>query len=281
MAKVFPGGSSVTRVFPPSLTPGPPAVAAIGPWTVRYEVDWTAEAAHNFKTEGAVATVGGVNWAMSDGGNAQTGAITSNGLEISCDPTTTSDWPEGGTLSAPRFYVALDVGTNPMFAAANLYQAFCFQAVITSSADVSTDAFYGTALQNGDASRWATSLREYNSLVWGSPYKGHQMTAQLPEANFSSESSATATQHTFYELTFLPSGTILASSSTATTLQDPMSQTAFQAFLATNTSVTDDPDATNWDKDELYFLYMAGNPNALGPNITHTMTHFRLLSAGE
>ena len=56
-----PGGSSTVSV-PPA-----PAAAAASIWTVEYELDLTAQAAHDFKAGGSTLSMGGVTWTSFNG----------------------------------------------------------------------------------------------------------------------------------------------------------------------------------------------------------------------
>jgi hypothetical protein len=81
MAKVIPGGSSVTRVFPPSLSGGagdtPPK------WVVVQEWDWTTESEHVF-VDGVAEAFGGIDWKSNNTSYADTDypAVSASGLEI-------------------------------------------------------------------------------------------------------------------------------------------------------------------------------------------------------
>ena len=75
MAKIFPGGSSVAKVFPPSLSGGGSPEPEGGRFVQKKLIDFTQENNHNFKTGGNFTDSAGFTWVV---GETITGDSTSN-----------------------------------------------------------------------------------------------------------------------------------------------------------------------------------------------------------
>ena len=84
MAKVFPGGSSTTRVFPASLTGGGGGAAAVA-WKEEVNADFTTLSTQQFDHDDTF-TLGGVTWLVEEhDGTATRGvveAVSGSGIKI-------------------------------------------------------------------------------------------------------------------------------------------------------------------------------------------------------
>jgi len=88
MAKTIPGGSGVSRVFPGSLTPGPPA----SPWEVVKTWKWGDESAHTF-SDGTAQAFQGINFTSRNTALADSLEVKASGLEIGITASeSTSRW---------------------------------------------------------------------------------------------------------------------------------------------------------------------------------------------
>ena len=160
MAKVFPGGSSVTKGFPASLGPTPTPDL----WTVTYEVDFRNESAFSFAGLGVgTRSIQGADWYQGDEGNASLIAINSNGFQIT--PDDDGRW-DGTNSDSPRIAVPLE----DVCSAWDPYTTVAIQALYSASTTLSHQDALGFTVQTqanpGTGGAMFYSIRQvYNSGV--------------------------------------------------------------------------------------------------------------------
>jgi hypothetical protein len=137
VAKVFPGGSTVTRGFPAALAGGGGAGDLM--WVEALSVDWTG-VSHDFETT-AEKAIGGVDWeCLNNGSGIQAGGLKSgdggDGLRI---------WPAGteriwdGRVDAPMVTCLVKDAVGAKTTYDMNKHAVCFQCTYTSAQDISNN----------------------------------------------------------------------------------------------------------------------------------------------
>jgi hypothetical protein len=274
MAKVIPGGSSVTRVFPPSLGP----TAAPDLWTVKYEADLTAQVAFDFKTGDAYTNIEGVRWdAGVDKGKASTLALNSNGLQIT--PNLDGQIKQTGSSlkhNAPRIAARLEL----LCPGWDALDTVCIQALTTASATLSdNDEFgllLGTAALPPDAgAMFYTLSHTYNSGVKDSLYGCYIQ-------NSSAGDYAATSGGSLLELTLFP-GNGVSGLSSGTSFVDPLTATSgYKAYGIMPKLLSIGPagalslEPGNTGNTDAYVQIYASRGSS-GSDYIATMTKFRIL----
>ena len=254
-------------------------------WNEAYFIDWQAQS-HSF-LGGSSITVDGVEWLVGDQDSATTLEAGVNGLEIEPKTSINSGWEGYAPKNAPRVMASIQDLTyvsGALLPSATYTQAICIQAIITSATDVTANNDgYGLVLQNGATTTHVTNVRQYDSSAWpGAPNVGYRMgnvatPGLTPETYITS--AMTAAQHTFFEITYLPGGTVIATSSTDTDFVDPLSATEFQGFVATQNTATSTASSITFNKDDMYVAFMAYNMGS-STVFTPTCRQLRVLTLG-
>lgn len=135
--------------------------AAASAWTVEYEVDFSAEAAHDF-TVTPTGTIQGIDWTAENTAGAGTlGLDGSTGLQVFASGGS-GPW-YGGTNASPLVSASL----SDIVAGLAQDDTVCLQLEMSSSADVSRNYHsYGLGLWDGtlgDATGFALSRRVYDN----------------------------------------------------------------------------------------------------------------------
>ena len=208
---------------------------ATSSWTVRKEIDFTAQAAHNFDA-GAV-TRESVEFTAGNAANATLiEFVNGSGLELS--PVTSTDlrWYTAGTINAPRVAMQVQGGSNPLFAGLSDTQPFAFQAIIEPATELAANYDeYGILLTNAATTYYCTSNRHYDSSAFsaGSPPIGNYLMRSVNGTRGFVAGAAESSAHKFFELVWYPGGTVIAASSAAADFVEPLSATTFQKFVTT------------------------------------------------
>ena len=269
---------SATRGHPATLV-GSTTIVSGTSWTVVHETDFTVAGAASpwdAHTAGNLATqdINGVRWNVDGVGYCTDMDLDSNGLSIHiAGSETASDWWTGGK-TAPRFFAYLTYGTNPIYSSAGYGQAFCFQMLIESSTDVSAnwDA-YGLLVSDHYGSSATESVQ--NRRIYDSAGKNG-----VGRLNGGGQMELVAgSQPTMFE-TVVANGTVFVSSSTASSLPDPMTITGYRAVANNNTARNTLGSSMAIDKDNLCVLFYAFQAGGSTTNFTPTLKKFRVLATG-
>lgn len=202
---IQPGGESATSLNPPA-PPSPAPAPASSSWTVEYDLDLTAQPAHNFAPtpggDGPTALLGGVTWTAYNEGSADKLVLSSAGLEI--DPKGDGSHAWAQVLSLPYLSAKL---TDMMVGLAE-DDTIALQLYMDSSPApaAATDA-YGMALWNGlvpvppPTSQTVSKYLLLRQGFTGSP--GAKKVDSFIAAG-SYDSMAQATDQTFFEIVLYP-----------------------------------------------------------------------------
>lgn len=179
-----------------------PPAADVALWTVEYEVDLTAQTAHDFTAggDGSTLSMGGVTWTAYNEGASDKFETTSSGLEIDPKGDGTSWWANDQDL--PYFAAKLD----DMMTSLGEDDTVALQLYMDSSPDASAawDA-YGLALWDG------TAPSNSNYLV---ARRLHGVSAKLIDSFVVDENYdqiVEATQQTLFEIVLFPGNSAVAS----------------------------------------------------------------------
>tara|TARA_R100000808_G_scaffold23460_1_gene52100 strand:- start:7976 stop:8860 length:885 start_codon:yes stop_codon:yes gene_type:complete len=183
MGTVFPGGSGVTREFPPPEGGGAPEYTGVK-WVTEYEIDFAEYFAANGAKDFCVAasshteTLDGLDWtAYADGNNLNTNTtvfeINANGLQIRPVDGSSDFW--GSTCRGPRvgpfIATAVEASGGPAY---NYFEDIvCMQAYITADDDPLTDNYrrFGIILDKHTSSSYDKYLWAFVSHA-GSTFAG-------------------------------------------------------------------------------------------------------------
>jgi hypothetical protein len=284
MAKVFPEGTGVTKIFPPSLVT---AVTQGNSWTERYIVKWDEEDTYSFQASGTKA-IQGVDWSLGDAAKAvaTTGFQIVNGQGLNMAPLTsaTSEWHLASPKTAPRLYCRLKVGSNALYSSTSYTQAYAFQAIIEPTVELSANHNeYGMCLTRYDTQYYVSITRKFDSSVFSavSPTIGPRLTRAVATVEGLINGGGEAAVNQFFEIVVFPGGTVYTSSSAATEFVEPLSATTFQKQLTTNTAITSDLDALSWDADDMYLmLYVMNEQSPTASAMSARIKKFRMLTLG-
>jgi len=285
MAKLFPGGSSVTRVFPASLTPGPPA-ASTSSWTERYSIDWTDEPGHNFSA-GAYEDSFGTEWRVHQESNSDgVEIIAGSGLNLAPLTSGTSElYVPTGTppWTAPRVFAAIQLPSrDPMYSSMSIAQPFCCQAIIDPGGTdlLANGDEFGMFLCNNAGSYLVTTVRKYDSSAFsGVGARMERFATESTSRGAIDAGSGESAVHTFFELVCFPGGTIYASSAVESDFVDPLSGTTFQKFITTNTVITSTGSSVAWENTDMYLGFFVAN-NGTSTAFDMFVKKTRLLTLG-
>ena len=230
-------------------------------WTVRSEIDFAAQAAHDFKT-GAV-TIGGVEYSAGNAAQATTiDIVNGSGLELAPSTSTDLRWYTAGTINAPRVAVAIQTGSNPMYSGLGITQPFAFQAIIEPGTELGANYDeWGILLTNTATTYYATSSRQFDSATFsaGSPTIGNYLLRSVSASRGAVAGAAESSTHKFFELVYYPGGTVLASSSTDSDFVDPLSATTFQKFVTTSPGTTSTGSSVPFRSSDMYAAFYIAN----------------------
>ena len=149
MAKVFPGGSSVTRNFPD----------APSNWTVEYEVDFTAEANSATLNSGHTIAIAGETWTARNGPDDDycddLKIINGTGLQISIAVDDINSDQYGTANTCPRLEIAL----SSLVSGLAVDDTVAIQLLAESSGLNDDYQLYGMTVSSGGASSndWITN----------------------------------------------------------------------------------------------------------------------------
>lgn len=216
MAKAFPGGSGVSRAFPPSLSGGGGAVDT-SKWTVEYEVDFTAQGTHDF-SGGSTKSIDSVTWTPSNNGNASLFDLHGDGLRITSNASV-SPW-YGSLNGAPL----LSAKITDMMTSLSQDDTICLQLHMDSDPDVSRNYHsYGLGLWDGtlgDATGFALSRR-----VWDVSKKSGFI------SNTNQDLTAETNQTNFFEIVWVPAdGQVLSCGVITGDFPDPLATTTQRSY---------------------------------------------------
>ena len=215
MAKNLPGGSSVTRAFPASLSGG--GAVDTSKWTVEYEVDFTAQGTHDF-SGGATKSISSVTWTPSNNGNAALFDLHSSGLRITSNANI-SPW-FGSFNGAPL----LSAKITDMMTSLSQDDTICLQLHMDSSPDVDQDYHsYGLGLWDGtlgDATGFVLSRRVND---------GGKKSGFI--ANTNQDLSTESNQTNFFEIVWVPAdGQVLSCGVISGDFPTPLETTTQRSF---------------------------------------------------
>ena len=252
-------------------------------WTTRYEIDYKAQSAYDFKDSGA-STLGGVSHTVGDMAKAtKCEIVAGKGLHFESDGGTATKWYNAAPITAPRVAMGVDVGANPLFAAASYTQALCFQAIITPEAPnlaVNYDE-YGILLTNDAGGYYATTTRQYCSSCFASSGIGPKMQRAVDGTIGLVNGTLESSVQTFFELVFYPGGTVFATTTSDTDFIQPLTNPTFQKYITTNATITSTNGSIDWDKDDMYFaFYLANGGITSGTDFKFNVEKFRFLTLG-
>ena len=228
MAKVFPGGSSVTRVFPPSLAGGGGGGVAVEPWTVEYEIDFTAEGAHDF-TGGVVKVLSNngqdVTWTPTGQAGAPGTFELEDGVGLRIIATDQDKKWWGTTNTAPL----LSAKIEDMMDGFTTADTVCLQLQVACDPDVAENYNnYGLGLWNGNLTDG------YGMVQSRRTYENGQKNGFLRDTALDLTSSAT--QFNFFEIVWFPGdGEILSSGvlGEGVAFPDPLATTTLRSYTST------------------------------------------------
>lgn len=276
MAKIFPGGTNTTKVFP-----DPPAAVAPGSsWTERYSVDFSAQDAHNFNT--GSKTIDSVVWGVDNESNSSMTEITAGaGLQIATDGSNNTQLLVAPRVP-PRVWASIG-GTGGIYPAIGSSQSFAVQAIIEPTIDlVGNYDEWGVMLSTANLdTRFFACLREYASGTFSGvgAYMFRLLNGGTTHAAVAG--SAESDPHTFFEIAYLKGGTCIASSSTDSDFVDPLTATAFQQFVTPNQAATSAAGSVDFRVTDMRFQLYLCNNNTGTNSFKLTCTKFRLLTLGS
>jgi len=172
MAKIFPGGSSVTRKFPASLGP----TAATPLWTVAYEGDFSALPTGSALNTDAPVSVGGKSWAVKNGSNSayvtEVKVYNGVGLKFTFDGSNSDSKLGPGEYTTPRIQVPV-YGAGGLVPSLAIDDTLAFQVLLSSGGLDDDWQIYGMHLSDGGTGgvNWFENSTAYAAAVNGvSPY---------------------------------------------------------------------------------------------------------------
>lgn len=228
MAKVFPGGSGTTRVFPPSLSGG--GAVDTSKWTVEYEADFTSES-HNFVSGAATKSIGGVTWTAVNRTSTDADVFDldgSTGLRINAKgtPNNNGHW-YGSNQSQPYLWATLD----DMMSSLAIDDTLCLQLEMTTTADtLSQWQRYGLGLWKNDAPGGQNNFVVVSRFWQGS----YACNASIRNTQQDNGASGVA-QPNFFEIVSYPGGSqALSCGTVGSSFPDPLDTTTYRAYNAMN-----------------------------------------------
>lgn len=174
MAKIFPGGSSATRVFPPSLSGGGGGGGDLK-WQEAISVNWASQSLHDFASD-ATVDIDGIEWkCLNNGAAVQTDGLRidgSAGLRI---------WPAGDEhiwdqrVDSPIVSVLVKDAVGAKTTYAMNKHAVCFQCTFTATQDISNrwDQI-GAIAMNSEVGTSNSNARYLNACGYSDNYTTSQ-----------------------------------------------------------------------------------------------------------
>ena len=156
MAKVFPGGSSVTRNFPDP---------AESNWTVEYEVNFTAESTSATLDSDDTISIKGKTWTAKNGADSaycdDLKIVNGTGLQISFAVGDSDSDQYGTANTCPRLEIAL----SSLVSGLAVDDTVAIQLLAESSGLNDNWQLYGMTVSSGGASSndWITNRTLYNT----------------------------------------------------------------------------------------------------------------------
>ena len=249
-------------------------------WTEQYNVDWSAESAHDWDANAAVHDIQGAAWAgsfMANGSKCE--IVPGSGLEIAPDASTASYWSTSGQ-DCPSLYAKISdwSGNAGIFDGVTNLQAMAVQCLISGNVTQDSNG-YGFAL-TGIGGLGITIERHYSSSVWpGGSSSGYRVTSSGGGVSLNSLNSAdNGNVYELFEIVMFPGGLCVASIRNETEFVDPLGTSIYQKQLASNASVGNVPANNTWLPANVFIQFIAYN----GATNTHTATfkNLRVLSLG-
>jgi hypothetical protein len=234
MARNIPGGSTVTRGFPASLTGGP--AVDTSKWTVEYEVDFTDLGTHNFLTT-ATKSIKSVTWTSVNrtSTDADVFDLHATGLRINAKANLGGDANNGGkwydnSQSQPYIWATLDDMITSTALAED--DTLCLQLEMTTTSDVSKNYMrYGLGLWKDDAPGGADNFIVVSRFYADAAYSAG--IAKTRQDNLGGGSLPP--QPNFFEIVSYPGGSqVLSSGVISGDFPDPLATTAYRAYNAIN-----------------------------------------------
>jgi hypothetical protein len=229
MAKVFPGGTSVTRSFPPGFT------ADTSLWTVEYQADFAQHfagtGAHDF-TSDSTEPINGVTWTAYNSGAADKFEISAAGLEIDPKGDGTHLWAQNDDSA----YLAAKL-TDMMTGLGEDDTVALQLHMDCSPAPAAQWDAYGLALWNGVTSGGGTTKYVAHRYVYGSGpalrAESFSETATGGSAAQHYDSLVQATAQTFFEIVLYPGNGVVANMGVFdTAFPDPLTTSGFQTYTS-------------------------------------------------
>ncbi len=206
MAKNLPGGSSVTRDFPPALSGGGGGGGDLK-WQEAYSVDWSAQSVHDFSSTATLA-IGGVTWtALNNSASIQTNGLRTDGSNGLCI------WPDGAEriwdnrVDAPIISCLVKdaVGLKTTYALNK--HAVVFQCTATASQDIANnyDAF-GAVCLNGQVGNTNNDARYINCTGLYDGGTRANVTSKMNQGNrqFKSNTGVAQSARDFFQIIIWP-----------------------------------------------------------------------------
>jgi hypothetical protein len=298
MGLVIPSGSPVIPA-----EEGAGGGGATSSWTEQYIVDWSAEAAHDWKSNSMPVPVQGADWGGTGMAQAATAGCTivpGTGVEITPEPTVSSEYY--GAMTAPRLYAKVSnwapyAGVYP---SATPLQAICFQALIQGNV-TQDDNGYGMSITAGGGKNVSIE-RMYSSSVWpAGSNSGYRISNSYNTVSgvWSALSSAEdGNVYELFEIVLFPGSLVLASIRNETEFVDPLGAAVWRRQMNPGRDFVCPPplpggiynandEALNaWLPADAYPQFFAYNnvyPDPPGPHLnshTATVKAFRVLSLG-
>lgn len=256
---------------------------ATSSWTEQYFVDWSTEAAHEWRTNAYPVLIQGASW----GGTTPTGManalladiVPGSGLEIAPDPGTASEYYS--TLTCPRVYGKVtDFSPHSgVYPSATPLQAICFQALIQGNV-TQDDNGYGMSITGSGGLNFSVE-RVHSSSVWpagsNSGYRISNSYNGGPSFN-ALASSEDGNTYELFEIIIFPGSLVLGSIRDETEFVEPLGAAVWRRQLSANQYNGNDEALNSWTPDDVYPQFFAYN----GSLTTHTATvkAFRTLSLG-
>lgn len=221
-----PDGTAVSNTQPPGA-----ATTDADVWTVEYEVDFSAQAAYDFLTEGTTRTIGGAAWTAVNRTTSDADPFEfdgSTGLLITANNGNTGRW-YAGLQTQPFFWALLD----DMMTSLAEDDTLCLQLEMSAAADTLEQwQRYGLGLWDSTKASGAGA----NSFIVVSRFWDGSNASLASIRNTTQDNLDADPRPDFFEIVSYPNGSQVVSCGViaGADFPDPLATSTYKAYNAMN-----------------------------------------------